>query len=324
MTTKIEELLQRADQRRRAFLQQNHRNAWRLVNGPADGAPAGLSVDRYCDYIVLNIRSSVSQSQRNAWAQTLWDFYAPTGLILKTWAQKIGDSRSELLFGSFPREPFVVQEGNVSLLCELGSEMPTGLYLDLHEVRNWLGSQVAKAEVLNLFSYTCSFSVHAAVGGARRVTSVDVAKRALNRGRDSMALNQLSPDNHRWFADDVLTFLKRSRIREDKYDWIILDPPAFGRAGKKTFELRRDLDRLLEDTVALLSDKGRLLLSIHTAGFHPEELEVTLSQKAKKQGKLVKTLYSFGLPESDHPVLGTSRGDRGDYLQVLVVEVNSA
>jgi len=324
MTAKIKELLQRAEHRRRDFLLQNRRDAWRVINGPGDGAPAGLSVDKYGEYFVLNVRSGVSLQDRDDWSKTLSEFYSPAGVIQKTWAPKVMNSRSELVFGSFPSAPIIIQEANVKLLCELNTEMPTGLYLDLHEVRNWFYSKAIDTEVLNLFSYTCSFSTHAAAGGARRVTSVDAAKRALNIGRENMVLNNLLPDNHRWFADDVLTFLKRSRIREDKYDWIILDPPAFGRAGKKTFELRRDLDRLLEDTMALLGEEGRLLLSIHTSGFHAEELEVTLRRKANNQGKSLKVLKVFGLPQSDHPVLAASRGDRGDYLQVLVVEVNSA
>ena len=229
-------ITQRAEHKRRDFLLQNRRDAWRVINGPGDGAPAGLSVDKYGEYFVLNVRSSVHQ-ERDDWSKTLANFYIPAGVIQKTWAPKVANSRSELAFGSFPASPIIIQEGSVKLLCELNSEMPTGLYLDLHEVRNWFYTQVVDTEVLNLFSYTCSFSTHAAAGGARRVTSVD-AKRALKLGRENMALN----NSYLTIIGGLQTMyylLKRSRIREDKYNWIISTRPRLDER-RRLFELRRD------------------------------------------------------------------------------------
>ena len=322
--TEIKAAIHRAAEKRAAHLSENVHEAWRLINGPADGAPAGLSVDFYRDYLVVNARAKVSSLAVQAWCDALWDFYSPPGLLLKTFAERASESTSELVKGQFPQSALHVQEGPAQLLAYLDEEFATGLYLDLHDVRIWLGQQSQGLRVLNLFSYTCSFSVHAALGGAARVTSVDASKKALNRGRENMRINGLDPDLHRWFSDDVLTHLKRAVKREDRYELIILDPPAFGRAKGKVFELRKDLDELLDHTVGLLAEEGCLLLSIHTAGFESDRLMASLSRSAKKLGRTAKLLKSFGLPVWDHPVLGQNPGDRGDYLQVLVVEAKCA
>ena len=324
VASKIANLIQKAESARKAHLRNHVHEAWRLINGPADGAPPGLSVDFYQQYLVVNARASVATETLEQWCETLRMYFSPPGLVCKMFAENVSESTSYLFHGEWPRAPFVIREGEVQLFCYLNEEFATGLYLDLHDVRLWLGSQTKGIEVLNLFSYTCSFSAHAAFGGARRVTSVDASKRALNRGRENMTINGLDPHKHRWFSDDVLTHLKRAVKRGDRYDLIILDPPAFGRAGKRVFELKRDLPSLLSQTLSLLVDGGRLLLSVHTAGFEPSDLLSELHASAKNQNLHLKLIKNFGLPVWDHPVLADKPGDRGDYLQVLVVEAKCA
>jgi 23S rRNA (cytosine1962-C5)-methyltransferase len=316
----IEGLIQKAAAIRAPHLAENIHDAWRVINGPADGAPAGLSADFYQDYLVVNARASVPTSVVERWCEALWSVFAPKGQLLKILHERVGESTSRPFRGVLPSGPVGIREGEVRLLCNLDADFATGLYLDLHDVRLWLGLHTRKQEVLNLFSYTCSFSVHAAMGGARRLTSVDASKRALHRGRENMRANGLDPNAHRWFADDVMTHLGRAAKRGDTYDWIIADPPAFGRAGKRRFELKRDLDGLLDQSLTLLSAGGRLMLCTHTAGFIREFLLEALHGSAAKIGRKLELVKTFGLPRWDHPVLADKPGDRGDYLQVLVVE----
>src|SRR2546429_52057 len=80
----------------------------------------------------------------------------------------------------------------------------TGLFLDQRDTRLHVRACSKGVEVLNLFAYTCAFSVHAALGGARRVTSVDSSRAALSRGRENMSASGLDPDAHRWFDDDAI------------------------------------------------------------------------------------------------------------------------
>ena len=139
-----------------------------------------------------------------------------------------------------------------------------------------------------------------------------------------MQANGFDADQHRWFADDVPTFLQRAVKRGELYDWIVLDPPAFGRAGKKRFELKSALPALLDATIRLLSPNGRLLLSVHTAGHHQDGLWAQIEASAARVGRSIQHFESFGLPVWDHPVTGPGEADRGDYLQVLVVGAKCA
>ena len=324
MKSNLASLIQKAAAARAAYLADNVHEAWRLINGPGDGAAPGLSADFYGKYLVVNARASVPAEILEEWCEALWAYYSPPALVCKIFAEKVTESTSRLFRGTWPQEPLSIREGKVQLLCNLDEDFATGLYLDLHDVRLWLGQETEGLEVLNLFSYTCSFSAHAALGGAKRVTSVDASKRALNRGRENMRINGIDPNQHRWFSDDVLTHLKRASKRGDRYDFIILDPPAFGRAGKRVFELKKDLVSLLDHSLSLLRHGGRLLISIHTAGFEQGVLLEELNRVAKSLKFRLKTLKHFGLPVWDHPILDNKPGDRGDYLQVLVVEAKCA
>jgi 23S rRNA (cytosine1962-C5)-methyltransferase len=317
-------LIRRAAELRSAHLEAYPHQAWRLINGPGDGAPAGLSADIYGDFLLVTARLELASERVDRWCDALFDAYSPSGLILKRLGLRPSECTTRLYRGVDSDGPIAIVEAGATLLCTLNEDVATGLYLDLHDVRAWFGQQVQGATVLNLFSYTCSFSVHAVHGGAARVTSVDVSKKALRRGRENMAANGFDADQHRWFADDALSYLQRAVKRGGRFDWIILDPPAFGRAGNKRFALKKDLSSMLEAAIQLLADDGRLLLSVHTAGYDHSGLWDEIQRCGALLGRSIGQVKTFGLPEWDHPVLGNRHGDRGDYLQVLVVQAKSA
>jgi 23S rRNA (cytosine1962-C5)-methyltransferase len=311
----IPQRISRADEKRRAVAEARGIDAYRVINGPADGGPAGLTLDRYARWLVLTTRA---EDVQEAWANASLDALDADGLVLKT-AKTPPASR--LYRGELPKEPIAVREEGATFLCDLDSGLSTGLFLDHREARIAARAHSKDQEVLNLFAYTGAFSVHAALGGARRVTSVDAMKRALERGRENMKRSGLDPDRHRWFPDDVLEHVARQRRRGPAYGLVIADPPVVGRAKGATFSLERDLERLAEGCVGSVVPGGVVMLATHAIDVGEARLLDALERAA--EGRAIEVLARLGLPDWDHPVVKgkSDLKDRGDYLKTLVVRV---
>lgn len=280
-------------------------DAWRVLNGPADGAPPGVTLDRYKNCLVLAAREDVPDVQVRAWVEAARCLELQ-GLVLKRVSRQAGASTSQVVWGEVPQQLWVDEFG-ARLGCQLNDGLQTGLFLDHRDTRQWVRAHATDLEVLNLFAYTGAFSVQAALGGARRVTSVDSSKRALLRGRENMQASGVDPDQHRWFSDDVLEHIGRGKQR---YGIVVADPPVLGRAGNKRFELLRDLERLAE--LLLARTDGYLVFSTHAL-----ELDWARLDAAFAGATVVARL---GLPGWDHPVAPVAE-DRGDYLKTLVLKV---
>lgn len=308
--------------RRREAGRSDEVTAFRILNGPGDGAPAGLTLDSYDRWLVMTARTHIEPPVVQAWAEAAQNLLNPEGLVLKRLATRAQDSDSEVLFGQVPDTPIVIREHEVNLLCALDDGVQTGLFLDHRETRRLARDYVRAGEVLNLFSYTCAFSVHAAVAGASRVTSVDVSRRALDWGRRNMKASGLEPDRHRWFADDVLKHVGRGP--EGTYQLVILDPPVFGRAKGRTFSLRADLPALLEGAFRKLMNGGVLIFSTHAQTMSDRDVLNAARAAAARAGGRAEVIQQRGLPEWDHPVASTGQGDaedRGNYLKTLVLRM---
>jgi 23S rRNA (cytosine1962-C5)-methyltransferase len=147
-----------------------------------------------------------------------------------------------------------------------------GLFVDQRANRRRVRAAANAGTLLNLFSYTCSFSVAAAVGGARTL-SIDLSRAALERGRRNFALNNLAFDGHRFIADDALDVLPRLARRGEKFDWIILDPPTFSRGrGGRVWRAEKDYGRLIELTSPCAVPGAMILLSTNCATLDPSKL----------------------------------------------------
>ncbi len=149
---------------------------------------------------------------------------------------------SAWVYGETAPEPLLVKENGVTYATYLNEGLMTGIFLDQKEVRGQLVDGLAAGKsVLNMFSYTGAFSVAAAVGGATQTTSVDLAKRSLEKTREQFSVNGIDPDTQRIHVMDVFNYFNYARKKDLRFDVIILDPPSFARNKKKSSRLQKTM-----------------------------------------------------------------------------------
>jgi 23S rRNA (guanine2445-N2)-methyltransferase / 23S rRNA (guanine2069-N7)-methyltransferase len=174
-------------------------------------------------------------------------------VFIKVRAQQKGQQQYEKLN---QRNKYIeVQEGKARLLVNLTDYLDTGLFLDHRPIRQKISQQSTDKSFLNLFAYTCSASVHAALGCANKTVSVDLSNTYLLWGKKNFALNGLDERYHQFIEADVLSWLKQCR---DKFDMIFIDPPTFSNSKKTqdVFDVQRDHVELLTLAMRLLKPNG--------------------------------------------------------------------
>ena len=172
-------------------------------------------------------------------------------------------------------ERLPVQEGGARLLVNLHDYLDTGLFLDHRPLRLRIAAEASGKHFLNLFCYTGTATVHAALGGAATSTSVDLSNTYLQWFRENLALNGLSERQHRGERADCLEWLASC---ERQFDLILLDPPSFSNSKSMadSFDVQRDHVRLIDLAMSVLAPIGTLYFSNNRRGFGLDE---TLAQR---------------------------------------------
>ena len=203
--------------------------------------------------------------------------FAPRGYLERTLVKKAADQKpARLVAGEDPRE-IVVREGGFMYAVEPAAGYSSGLFLDQRLNRRWVATLGAQ-RMLNLFSYTCSFTVCAAASGAQ-TCSVDAAKSVLAAGRRNLEQNGLDPTVcHRFLADDATKVVPRLARRGETFDLIVLDPPTFGRAAGRVFQIEKDLPALVRGCFELLVPGGWLLVSCNYAAWSVGDLRALCAE----------------------------------------------
>lgn len=167
-------------------------------------------------------------------------------------------------------EFLIVTEGGCKLWVNLTDYLDTGLFLDHRPVRQWIGEQARGKRFLNLFCYTGAATVHAAAGGARNTTSVDLSNTYLEWLERNLELNGLDKPKHRIIRDDAREWLARA---DERFELIFLDPPSFSNSKKmdSSLDLQRDHAELIDAAMRCLSIDGTLVFSTNLQRFRLDE-----------------------------------------------------
>ncbi len=188
--------------------------------------------------------------------------------------------------------PFSATEHGLKYTFDLSGNA-TGLYLDQRDNRRWVIDH-ARGSVLNLFAYTCAFSVCAARNpDVTSTTSIDAAGAALRRGRENFTANDISTDGHRFMTEDVLKYLNRCLQNGTRYDTIICDPPSFGRSGKIVFSLDDALEELIDDCVAVASPNAVLMFSVNHRKIRLQRLKTAFKEALSRHKRTAENVEIF-------------------------------
>lgn len=304
----------RASAARRASLGDDT-SAWRVVHAEADGCPS-LVVDRYGQWLVVQLLSAGLEAFRAPIVGALVELFAPAGVLARNDAAvrtKEGLTReTTLLVGDVPRE-IEIREHGVRYLAAPWDGQKTGAFLDQRENRV-LAGELARGRALDCFSYHGSFALHLAQR-ADRVTAVDSSLAALARARENAARNAI--DTIDFVEADVFDFLRDAESRGERYDTIVLDPPAFAKTRGALASALRGYKEINLRAMRLLSSGGILFTA--SCSFHVSKalfLEM-LSRAAADSGRRM-TLRQFRGQPSDHPEVLTI--PETGYIKAAVIE----
>lgn len=282
--------------------EEQRTTAFRLVNEEGDALP-GLAVDVYGDHLVAQlyvggIWEDEARKQRVLDALHALGF---AGIYLKLrpkQANVLVDTRRDDLAPALPvrGEPteaaeIVVREEGVPYRVRLGDGLSTGIFLDQRPNRRLVRELAKGGHVLNLFSYTCGFSVAAALGGATRTVSVDASVLALERGRSNfeaagVALGGTGPNAaHSFVAEDAFAWLARAATKKERFDLVIVDPPSYSSTKKRRFVAESDYDDLVALAVEVLSPHGKLVASCNHRGLSRSKLRRFVAAGMKTKGR---------------------------------------
>jgi 23S rRNA (cytosine1962-C5)-methyltransferase len=283
-------------------------DTYRLANELGDGLP-GVTIDRYGDFAVLHVASAEAESRAAELAARLVELGA-RGVYLKRRVRgdvrHAGPERTPPLpvAGEVAPAPLVVSEHGMRLRVSLGDGLSTGLFVDQRDNRHRIRELARGRSVLNLFCYTASFSVAAALGGARRVVSIDQARRPLAVARENFAENALALEGHAFLQADALDWLARAVRKSERFELVVLDPPSFASsAGGAPFSVAKSYGALAERALALLAPGGSLLAVTNHRATSLGRLRRTLREAAARAGVTVVKLRDLasGLDCPDGP-----------------------
>ncbi|HEY2030619.1 MAG TPA: class I SAM-dependent rRNA methyltransferase [Myxococcales bacterium] len=312
---------------RRAYVLSDDTDCARLVHGEGDGLP-GVVIDLYGKFAVLKLYSAGLVPWRSAIVDALRGEIGLDGIYGRDEEQRTNNEDEELdddgadgakgqvIWGKEPPDPIVVREHGMAIAVDVRQGQKTGYFLDQRENRLSLRRFArGRGRALNCFSYSGGFSVSAALGGAREVTSVDRDGKAIELAKKNFELNGFDPEKHRFAESDVLDFLAQARDEKTRYDLIVLDPPAFAKTQKAVPAAIDGYASLHRAALGALSPGGILATASCSARVTSEEFYGAIREAASKTHADLQLLEERRQPP-DHPALMSF--PEGRYLKFFV------
>ena len=253
------------------WAKQQGLDAYRLYD--ADLPEYNVAVDRYGDHIVVQEYAAPKNIDENKARQRLLDAVTATlqvtgietnKLILKVRQKQKGTNQYEKLANK--GEYFYVNEYGAQLWVNLTDYLDTGLFLDHRLTRKMVGEMAKGKDFLNLFAYTGSATVHAALGGAKSTTTVDMSNTYLNWAEQNLILNDIEGKQHKLIQADCLQWLEKC---DRQFDLIFVDPPTFSNSKRMedSWDVQRDHIKLMRNLKRILRPNGTIVFSNNKRGF---------------------------------------------------------
>jgi len=309
-------------------LQTESTDAWRCFHGAVEGLP-GVVVDRYGELILVQLfRSAPADLEVDALVAAVQeqvaavaaqaavgDGEAPAAEIVVV-DRRGGTAALEVDASRARREEFVAHEGGMKFLVRARHEgQDPWLFLDLRAGRRALRELAPGRSVLNLFAYTCTAGIAAALAGATEVQNVDFSAKWLDVGRRNARLNELRSDRVRFLREDCLAVLRQlagqkvgrygqaerhTRIEPRTYDVVVLDPPRLSRSSLGRVDLVSDYQTLFKPAWLSVAEGGHLLATNNVASVDLDAWLTQLRRCADKAGRPIRSI-DVVTPDADFP-----------------------
>lgn len=290
----------------------------RLIHGEGDACP-GLVVDLYdTTAVVVFDGPAAAVFWRPRLADVLAGLERGGAMIAHAWLRgerrrtSGATSAGEAVRGDPPAD-LVIAEDEARFVVDVRNGQKTGFFLDQRDNRRVIRRHAAGQTVLNLFSYTGGFSLHAALGGATRVTSVDIAPPAIAGLRRNATLSGLPAEAHEGVAADAFDFLARAARQQRRWDLVIVDPPSFAPSERAKPAALAAYRKLAAAALAVTAPTGRFALA--SCSSHVTEADL-LDQLATLAPLRLRAVAGAA---SDHPVLPAF--PEGRYLKFLLFDL---
>jgi len=295
---------------------------YRLVYGDSDSLP-GVVVDRFGDYLVLQLNNAGMERYSEALQQALVELLQPRGILLRADSRMRREQglqrQAEVIYGEVPDRVELVENG-VKFLAPVFSGQKTGWFYDHRNNRAWLRNRVSGARVLDVYSYVGAWGVQAAAFGAAQVLCVDSSAPALDLVADNARLNGLEDvvACRQGQADQVMKELAAQGV---SFDVVILDPPAFVQKRRDLAKGMKAYRRINELALRLVAPGG--LLVSGSCSMHLSDADLVESMQGAAQRSAVQLqVVGLGHQGEDHPVHPAIAETR--YLKAVFAVVNPA
>lgn len=306
-------------ERRKSFYNSIDTNAFRVFNGEGDGI-GGFTIDYYDGYYLINWYSQGIYSFCNEVIEALKRLVEYKGIYQKKRFDTKGTyiDEDDFVEGERGNFPLIVKENGVNFAIYLNEGAMVGIFLDQKDVRQTIRDNYSEGRtVLNTFSYTGAFSVYAALGGAKKTTSVDLANRSRPKTIEQFSINNIDYEAQDIIVEDVFNYFKYAVKKKLKFDTVILDPPSFAKSKKFKFSASKDYTDLLKQAIAITEDNGVIVASTNCSTFDMKRFMGFIDKAFKESHHKYKILEEFSLPEDFRTV---HVFEEGNYLKVVFVQ----
>ena len=290
----------------------------RLVFGESDLLP-GLIIDKYSNYFAIQILSAGMELMKSEIVQALLEIFPETKGIIEKNDTKLREIEglpliSTVLFGEIP-EKFISQEQGVQLELSLSEGQKTGYFLDQRINRKFVRTISRGLSVLDCYTNQGGFALNAGIGGAERIAAIDCSETALNAVSRNAELNGLKIET---IKADVAEYLSKAVERNEKWDMIILDPPAFAKNRKSVPKAKAAYAKINRLAMKMLNPNGYLIASSCSHHVFEDVFKDAIYRESCKLGKQLKQVYRGG-QSPDHPILLSL--PETQYLKFFVFQV---
>lgn len=304
---------------RKSLFNSPDTNAFRIVNGEGDGL-GGLTIEYFDGYYLINWYSKGIYRFREHIINALKELTEFKAIYQKkrfdTSGKYIEDD--DFVDGERGTFPIIVKENGVKFAVYLNESAMVGVFLDQRDVRKRIRDVYSNGKnVLNTFSYTGAFSVVAALGGAAKTTSVDLAKRSLSKTIEQFSLNGIDDDSQDIIVEDVFHYFKYAVKKQLSFDLVILDPPSFARSKKMVFSAQKDYKNLLKEAIAITKDHGIIVASTNSSAFNMKKFKSFIDQAFRETNKKYQLVEEFSLPNDFKTI---KEFPEGNYLKVVFIK----